>query len=117
MVYLFINVPVDYIDLHLSGSYGSIPTAVDEAVKPYYALADQNPDLFHRFTMIDLVRDVRQRLAKFIGAADKDEVVFVPNASHGLNTVLRAFIWEKDDIICSCAFLYPDVFDGISTRI
>ncbi|KIK67910.1 hypothetical protein GYMLUDRAFT_155471 [Collybiopsis luxurians FD-317 M1] len=98
----------EYINMN-HGSYGSIPVAVDEAVKPYYAMVDQNPDLFHRFTMIDLVRDVRQRLAGFIGAADKDEVVFVPNASHGLNTVLRAFIWEKDDIICSFNTSYNSI--------
>lgn len=91
------------------GSYGSLPSPVAEAIKPYYALAEANPDLFHRFTSIDLIRDVRKRMAKFVGAAHTEEVVFVPNASHGLNTILRSFIWEEGDIISSCEaiFLFP----------
>jgi selenocysteine lyase/cysteine desulfurase len=37
-------------------------------------------------------------MAAFVGAG-ADEVVFVPNTSHGTNTVLRNLIWNKDDII------------------
>ncbi|KAF5390565.1 hypothetical protein D9757_002601 [Collybiopsis confluens] len=99
----------DYVNIN-HGSYGSVPIAVEEASKQYYALVEGNPDLFHRFTAIDLVRDARERMAKFIGVADKDELVFVPNASHGLNNVLRSFIWEEGDIICS----FNTTYDSIS---
>ena len=37
-------------------------------------------------------------MAAFIGAS-LDEVVFVPNTSHGTNTVLKNLVWNKDDII------------------
>ncbi|KAJ3935050.1 MAG: pyridoxal phosphate-dependent transferase [Lentinula lateritia] len=98
----------EYINMN-HGSYGSLPSPVAEAIKPYYALAEANPDLFHRFTSIDLIRDVRKRMAKFVGAAHTEEVVFVPNASHGLNTILRSFIWEEGDIISSCNTTYKSI--------
>ena len=41
----------------------------------------------------------RTRLAKFIEAGDTDEVVLVPNASHGINTILKNFDWHEGDII------------------
>ncbi|KAJ4479393.1 pyridoxal phosphate-dependent transferase [Lentinula aciculospora] len=98
----------EYINMN-HGSYGSLPSPVAEAIKPYYALAEANPDLFHRFTSIDLIRNVRERMAKFIGAAHAEEVVFVPNASHGLNTILRDFTWNEGDIICSCNTSYKSI--------
>ncbi|KAF9075416.1 pyridoxal phosphate-dependent transferase [Rhodocollybia butyracea] len=98
----------EYINMN-HGSYGSLPIPVAKALEPYYALAEGNPDLFHRFTSIDLIRDVRKRMAEFVGVAHADEVVFVPNASHGLNTILRSFIWEAEDIICSCSTSYNSI--------
>lgn len=40
----------------------------------------------------------RKRIAGLLGA-NVDECVFVPNAIHGINTVLRNFDWKKGDII------------------
>jgi hypothetical protein len=37
-------------------------------------------------------------MAKFVGAGP-EEVVFVPNTSHGLNTVLTNLAWNEGDII------------------
>lgn len=69
------------------------------------AIAEANPDLFHRFTYMPMLVSVRERIAKLIGVADPDEVVIVPNASHGLNTVLRNIIWEDGDVIVPCECL------------
>ncbi|KIJ54490.1 hypothetical protein M422DRAFT_240557 [Sphaerobolus stellatus SS14] len=48
---------------------------------------------------------VRERLAHIIGA-DTDEVVLVPNATHGVNTVLRNFDWGPDDFIVEATSTY-----------
>lgn len=48
---------------------------------------------------------VRERIAKLVGVADVDEVVIVPNSSHGLNTVLKNIIWEEGDVIVPCEYL------------
>lgn len=50
-------------------------------------------------TYFDLLIHTRTRLAKFIGAGETDEVVLVPNASHGISTILRNFEWNEGDIL------------------
>lgn len=54
----------------------------------------------------------RGLIADLIGA-DLDEVVFVPNTSHGMNTILRNIEWREGDIIleststrCACVPRY-----------
>jgi selenocysteine lyase/cysteine desulfurase len=82
----------------LPGSYGSLPNLVREAADKLTTLVERNPDKFMRFTSLPLLTHVRERLAKFIGA-ETDEVVLVPNASHGINTVLKNFEWQQGDIL------------------
>ncbi len=41
---------------------------------------------------------IRVSIAGLVGAED-DEIVFVPNASTGINTVLRNFEWREGDVI------------------
>lgn len=47
----------------------------------------------------------RKRVARLIGA-DVDECVLVPNAIHGINTVLRNFGWAKGDVIIKSGFKF-----------
>lgn len=51
--------------------------------------------------------EMREQIAKFIGAAKTDEVVLVPNASVGLNTILRNIEWEKGDAILVSTYSNP----------
>ncbi|KAG7095514.1 hypothetical protein E1B28_006252 [Marasmius oreades] len=95
----------DYTNMN-NGSYGSAPTYVLEAAKAFSAQAEAKPDLFHRLSYIPLLKSARQKVANLVGVADVDEVVFVPNASHGVGTVLRNFIWEKGDVLVTCNTTY-----------
>ncbi|THH15703.1 hypothetical protein EW146_g4814 [Bondarzewia mesenterica] len=61
-----------------------------------------------RIEFAPLMRSVRARVAKLIGA-ERDEVVIVPNASHGVNTVLRNFEWHEGDIIIGTTTTYNAV--------
>lgn len=83
------------------GSYGTTPRPVLEAVRALSDRIESNPDLFHRIDFKPLLDEARSRAAQIIGA-NRDEVVFVPNASMGVNTALRNFDWEEDDIIFAC---------------
>lgn len=87
---------------NLVGSYGSTPSPVLAACGKLTREIEWNPDLFMRLTYQPLLIDVRQRVANLIGAK-LDECVLVPNASMGVNTVLRNFEWEAGDIIIGCA--------------
>jgi selenocysteine lyase/cysteine desulfurase len=73
-----------------------------QAVTELSERIEANPDLFHRIDFKPLLDDARQRVADLVGA-QLDEIVFVTNASVGLNTVLRNFEWEEGDIIFACA--------------
>ena len=68
------------------------------------AEAESIPDLFSRRTYRPVLDKIRGRLAKLI-RADQDEVVLVPNASHGLNTVLKNFIWKENDLLIESKWL------------
>jgi selenocysteine lyase/cysteine desulfurase len=83
------------------GSYGATPLPVLEAVHAIEKEIESNPDLFMRVTLKGRLDAVRHRLAKFIGA-ENDEVVFVQNATTGINIVLQNFRWNQDDILVGC---------------
>jgi len=84
------------------GSYGSLPLPVKASCDRLTAQIEANPDIFIRRHYQQLLNVVRERLATFIGA-EVDECVLVPNTSHGLNTVLRNFEWNKGDVIIKSA--------------
>ena len=83
------------------GSYGTTPKPVLEAINELTLEIEANPDLFHRLTYQERLISVREKIAALI-KAKTDNVVFVPNASMGINTILRNFEWEEDDQIFVC---------------
>uniref|UniRef100_D8Q281 Aminotransferase class V domain-containing protein n=1 Tax=Schizophyllum commune (strain H4-8 / FGSC 9210) TaxID=578458 RepID=D8Q281_SCHCM len=97
----------DYLNLN-HGSYGSCPKPVLEWAFDLDREIEGNPDLFMRVDCAPLLAKVRQQLADFIGVK-QNEVVIVPNASHGLNTVLWNIEWEADDTILVCTTTYNSI--------
>ncbi|KAF8478308.1 PLP-dependent transferase [Gautieria morchelliformis] len=97
----------DYINLN-QGSFGSLPRAVSEAVEVLSAEIESRPDRFMRRLYEDRLTTVRERLARLVGAAG-DEIVMVPNATHGINTVLRNLTWNSDDNIVGAMTTYGAV--------
>jgi hercynylcysteine S-oxide lyase len=51
-----------------------------------------------RLTYPPLLIEARARVARLLGA-HTDECVLVPNATHGINTVLRNIQWNEGDIM------------------
>lgn len=80
------------------GSYGSLPLPVAEACEKWSRKIESNPDKFMRLDMASELGAVRRRLASMVGAGP-DEIVIVPSALHGVNTVLRNFGWNEGDVI------------------
>ncbi|KAI0784243.1 PLP-dependent transferase [Abortiporus biennis] len=96
-----------YINLN-HGSYGSLPLPVYHDAEQIALLAEKNPDRFHRITYLPLLDESRALVADLIGA-DIDEVALVPNATHGVNTVLRNFEWREGDVIIQASTTYGAV--------
>eukprot|EP00928_Gymnodinium_smaydae_P064654 TRINITY_DN47936_c0_g1_i1.p1 TRINITY_DN47936_c0_g1~~TRINITY_DN47936_c0_g1_i1.p1 ORF type:complete len:469 (-),score=79.21 TRINITY_DN47936_c0_g1_i1:9-1280(-) len=76
------------------GSYGASPKAVLDAERRWQLQMEANPDHWFRSADADGLAGsldvVRARLARYIGASDPQDLVFVDGASAGVNAVLRS---------------------------
>ncbi|KAG9315188.1 pyridoxal phosphate-dependent transferase [Chiua virens] len=97
----------NYVNLN-HGSYGSLPLPVRAYCDKLTDKIESNPDLFLRIDGIGYLNRVRERVAKFIGAAP-DECVIVNNASHGIATILRNFDFHEGDILVGTTTTYGSV--------
>lgn len=78
------------------GSFGSCPALVLEYQQAIRDRFERQPVQFFVRELETLWDQARTALAHFIGA-DADDLVFVPNATTGVNTVLRSLRFESSD--------------------
>jgi isopenicillin-N epimerase len=102
------------------GSFGSCPRPV---LKFQHALQDRLERQPVRFLIDEfepLWNEARRPLAKFVGA-DTDDLVFMPNATTGVNTVLHSLKFKRGDQLlttnhaynaCRCALEFVAARDG-----
>ncbi|KAK8207159.1 pyridoxal phosphate-dependent transferase [Phyllosticta capitalensis] len=87
----------DYLNLN-QGSYGVLPRAVHEQRLSYLSDMEARPDPFLRQDFPKLLRESREALAQLLNAP-VDSLVLVPNATTGVNTVLRSLVYAPGDAI------------------
>ncbi|PHH59951.1 hypothetical protein CDD81_2350 [Ophiocordyceps australis] len=89
------------------GSFGSIPIAIRDKLREYQDQVEARPDRFIRYDYPRLLDESREAVARLI-KAPVDSVVFVSNATEGLNTVFRNLVWAEDgrDVIMSFSTIY-----------
>ncbi len=78
------------------GSFGACPTQVLEAQSALRARMEAEPVRFLVRELEPLFDAAREELARFVGA-DPSELVFVPNATYGVNSVLRSLRFAPGD--------------------
>jgi isopenicillin-N epimerase len=71
------------------GSFGACPRPVFERYQAWQRELESEPVEFLGRRFASLMRGARESLAAFLGA-DRDDLVFVPNATTGLNAVARS---------------------------
>jgi isopenicillin-N epimerase len=83
------------------GSFGACPRPVFEAYQRYQLELERNPVEFLGRRFPDLIDAARTRLAGYVGA-DPDGLVFVPNATSGVNVVARSLrLRPGDEVLAS----------------
>ncbi|KAH7244184.1 pyridoxal phosphate-dependent transferase [Fusarium redolens] len=89
------------------GSFGTYPQAVRTKFREYQDASEARPDPFIRYEYPKILDENRAAVAKLLNAP-VDSVVFVSNATVGVNTVYRNTKWNEDgkDVIISFSTIY-----------
>ncbi|QIX00400.1 hypothetical protein AMS68_005917 [Peltaster fructicola] len=93
-----------YINLN-HGSFGTYPKCIKPVLRHYQDLAEGKPDKFIRYEYPALLDQSRAAVAKILNAP-VEACTFLSNATTGINTVLRALEYEKDDVIITFTAIY-----------
>ncbi|MBI4663649.1 MAG: aminotransferase class V-fold PLP-dependent enzyme [Verrucomicrobia bacterium] len=78
------------------GSFGSCPRSVLQFQREIQNRLERQPVQFFVRDLEPMLDQARSDLAQFLGA-DAEDLVFVPNATAGVNTVLRSLSFERGD--------------------
>jgi selenocysteine lyase/cysteine desulfurase len=84
-----------YSLIFTTGSFGTFPRAVRDKQREYQDLCESRPDLFIRYIYPKLLDESRAAVAQLLNAP-VETIVYVSNATIGVNTVLRNLVWHKD---------------------
>lgn len=108
------SLPGNPRDSHQTGSFGTIPRAVQAAQRSYQDQAEARPDIFIRYDFPKLLDQSRAAVASLL-RAPVDTIVFVCNATVAVNTVLKSLAWNpdgKDEIL-----YFSTVYSGCGKTI
>lgn len=97
------------------GSFGATPKTVLEAVSKWHIELEKEPVEFFMSRYFDLVRQLADRLGRIIGSKG-DSIVFIENATTGINTVLKSLIFDfkANDEILFTNHIYPAARNSIN---
>lgn len=87
------------------GSFGSCPRSVLKFQRALQDRLERQPVVFLVDDFDGLWNEARRTLAKFVGA-DADDLVFVPNATTGVNTILRSLEFKRGDEVLTTDHAY-----------
>ncbi|KAI0016885.1 putative aminotransferase family protein [Xylariomycetidae sp. FL0641] len=95
------------------GSYGYTPTPVRDAHRSLQAEADAAPDPFIALDRHPRMASARAATARVL-RCDVDELVLVPNATTGIDTVLKNLDWRPGDVVLCYEVVYDAVRRGLA---
>ena len=100
------------------GSFGACPKQVLAVQQRLRSQLEQEPLRFFGREWEPLLDDARSKLAAFVGA-DVQDLVFVPNATTGVNSVLRSLRFSPEDEILTTNHEYNacrNALDFVASR-
>ena len=87
------------------GSFGACPRAVFERYQEWQLELERQPVLFLARRHDELLGEARAALAAYVGT-DPDDLVFIPNATSGVNVAARAIGLGRDDEVLTTDLEY-----------
>ncbi|MCA1904422.1 MAG: aminotransferase class V-fold PLP-dependent enzyme [Cyanobacteria bacterium KgW148] len=90
------------------GSFGATPIVVLEAQTDWQRQIERQPVAFMGESLLPLLARSLAVLGEFVGASP-DHLVFVDNATTGINTILRSLTWHEGDKILTTNHVYGAV--------
>lgn len=94
------------------GSFGSSPREVYKRLREYQDLTEATPDPFIRYDIPEILEESRKAAAELLNAP-LDTIVFVQNATTGVNIVLNNLQWDDD---CKDEILYFQTIYGACAK-
>ena len=88
------------------GSFGACPLAVQEVQESLRRELEREPVDFLARRRQGRLDGAREELAAFLGAEAAD-LAFVPNATTGVNAVLRSLVFQPGDELLTTSHVYP----------
>ncbi|HWQ46589.1 MAG TPA: aminotransferase class V-fold PLP-dependent enzyme [Longilinea sp.] len=90
------------------GSFGATPLPVFQKYQEWQRVLENQPVEFLGRKASDLLRIARDELANFLHA-QTDDIVFVTNATYGINTIARSLVLHEGDEVLSTNHEYGAV--------
>ncbi|KAK5132507.1 hypothetical protein LTR08_008891 [Meristemomyces frigidus] len=87
------------------GSFGTFPTTIRDQLRHFQDQTEAKPDSFIRYAYPKLLDKSREVVAKYLNAP-VETCVYIPNATTGINTVLRNLVYKQADVIIYFATIY-----------
>ncbi|KAI8628317.1 putative aminotransferase family protein [Xylariaceae sp. FL1651] len=102
----------DYTPLN-HGSYGTYPASVRDVHAALQSEVEAAPD---RFIVLDWPARLRESRALAAGLlkCSTEDLVFVPNATTGVDTVLKNLAWRPGDVVLVYEVVYDSVRAGLA---
>ena len=101
------------------GSFGATPKPVFEAYQEWQLRLERQPVLFLGRELDGLLKTSRQALGKYLNA-DADDLVYIPNATHGVNIIAHSLQLKSGDEILTTDHEYGAcdyTWDFISAKV
>ncbi len=80
------------------GSFGAAPRPVFDAYQNWQLRLERQPVLFLGRELDELLKESRQVLGAYLNA-DADDLIYIPNATHGVNIIAHSLALEPGDEI------------------
>lgn len=97
-----------YVNMN-HASYGAVPKLVAQCFDYWHSRAESNPDRWLRYEVMPRLEKAAAIMAKHLKVEDAKDVAFIPNASSGINAVLRSLKLARNDVLIYFSEAYGSV--------